>query len=298
MGFLDVNSFLRRKEISLIISRLHRAQGKPLRWKDFRKTFDNEPAMGLSDTEIGRGLKDLMHVGFVGKNRKGGYKLTGKCKTLALNEAARFTDRFRLSGYPSNRIIHNQRSTLYGLESTNLLVDQQLRFFLRPDDMFTTKQGIFAGKMKSSISIWEALQIINDKVIQIKKAFRLKALDKAYEMKLTDIRGRIVKVVLRRFKNELLSFLNHCDIGEGWVDETLRNPLSFYGRGVSDKLRSELLATAITNLNKKDKTTFRNFLLYIVRICESSYPTAVTVVTNSSIGLMIEDFSKMEPLLK
>ena len=314
-----------------------------------------------NDVQLVRELKHLCEKGVLNRfaeGRESHYEVNMEYPLDA--EIARSTDLLSISSYRNKDIIRFPKSTFYGLKQEvfapgNLDAEEARGFQLHSltiEDIFGEEYGlsitdriaIGLGKLtieearkksghywpKSTISFEEALNKIVEKLLELKKAHRLKVLRKNYERRLEEVDFKDARELLARYKEVFLAFLNHwywikedvekhifepallitgsrvMDYDLDKEDEIRRSPIpegekKLRIRAYRDSRRwadysfgveiDPNFVVKIKELPEKVKKSIVKFLCSVLGDTKELYPATITVVARSYSGSYIDSLT-------
>jgi len=281
-------------------------------YKKVCKKIDKVP----HDSLLARILNDLKEVGIVEKKEvkqeKGMpqtfYRISPKFKEIIWPMITKFTDKLLMDAYPLDQIISQSRITFYGLKNGVFVPplkpeNREFQYFtpeyiklsktgLTMNDFFAYKEGIFKGKERKSIGITEALDIITNKILELKKEYRLKELNKSYRKRLKEIKLKKLKLFFKKYSNIFLALLNESDPDKERIEQFILHPqilLVFdetYGKDID---RSSFIEKCHT-LSSEEKNQVMEFLLTIIKDTIELYPTNVVIVCKTFSGKIIDEY--------
>lgn len=147
-------------------------------------------------------------------------------------------------------------------------------------------ENIIQKHRNENINFKEAGENLVQKLLELKKNHRRREMEREYTISLSGKNGK-VKRILKKFKEEFILILNHCDMDKIWIEETI---FKFYGVGrglysISGALaneekwkRNEQFAKSINKLDEQEKRKVIDFLIEVVEKNIDLYPTHVSLL--------------------
>jgi len=160
-------------------------------------------------------------------------------------------------------------------------------------------ESVINAHRNTQISFKETGENFVQKLLELKKEYRFKEMERTYNFLLKNGKGK-TKRILKEFKEEFISIMNHCDIDKVWLEETI---FKFHGQGrglfstigISEEATKEAkgeyekkwernikFRKVVDKLEESDRKTILDFLIEVIEKNLDLYPTHVSVLCRVS----------------